>query len=119
MIHSEGVTLGSSGLKLISRIDMQLRRLPDWLRRYAIVLAALVAGCGLAVILLHTVGEKAKIVVSLLGDLVFLGAAWMGYGPGVVVLTLIVFVVPRILVPNQPLKVNIGQLGLLTIISLL
>jgi PAS domain S-box-containing protein len=98
---------------------MQLRRLPDWLRRYAIVLAALIAGCGLAVLLLHTVGNKARIVVSLLGDLVFLGAAWMGYGPGVLVLTLLIFVVPRILVPNEPLKVNLGQFGLLTIISLL
>ena len=119
MIHSEAVTLGSSGLNLIRRIDLQLRRLPDWLRRYVIVLAALIAGCGLAVLLLHTVGNKARVVVSLLGDLVFLGAAWMGYGPGVLVLALIIFVVPRILVPNQPLKVDLGQFGLLTIISFL
>ena len=119
MILSGAVTLGSSGLNLIRRIDMQLRRLPDWLRRYAIVLAALIAGCGLAVLLLHTVGNKARIVVSLLGDLVFLGAAWMGYGPGVLVLALIIFVVPHILVPNQPFKVDLGQFGLLAIISLL
>jgi len=108
-----------SGLNLIHRIDMRLRRLPDWLRRYVVVLAALIAACGLAVLLLRTVGSQARIVISLLGDLVFLGAAWMGYGPGVLALALIIFVVPRLLVPGQPLKVDVGQFGLLTIISLL
>jgi hypothetical protein len=60
---------------LIRQIDKQLRRLPDWLRRYVIVLAAVTAGCGLGVLLLHTVGDKSKVVISLLGDLVFLGAS--------------------------------------------
>jgi two-component system cell cycle sensor histidine kinase/response regulator CckA len=107
---SSGVTAGSFKPKLIQRIDI---------RRYVIVLAALIAGTGLAVLLLHTFGNKAKIVVSLLGDLVFLGAAWMGYGPGILALAAIRFVVPRILTPGHPSHVDIGQFGLLTIISLL
>jgi two-component system cell cycle sensor histidine kinase/response regulator CckA len=96
-----------------------LRRLPDWLRRYVIVLTALVALSGLAALLLHTFGDKTRIIISLLGDLVFLGAAWVGYGPGVLVLALIIFVVPRILVPGQPSHVDLGQFSLLSIMSLL
>ncbi len=76
-------------------------------------------GCGVAAVLLHTVGDKARIVISLMGDLLFLGAAWLGYGPGVLVLALIIFLVPRILVPSQPSHVELGQFALLTIISLL
>ena len=119
MIHSQAATPERSVLNLYRQIDIQLRRLPDWLRRYVIVLAALIVGCGVAALLLHTVGDKARLVVSLLGDLVFLGAAWVGYGPGVLVLALIMFVVPRILVPGQPSHVNLGQFGLLAVISLL
>jgi two-component system, cell cycle sensor histidine kinase and response regulator CckA len=112
--------LGLSGPpQLIRQIDKQLRRLPDWLRRYVIVLAALIGGCALAVLLLHTVGDKSRVVISLLGDLVFLGAAWMGYGPGVLALAVILFIVPRVLLPDRPSHVDLGQFGLLTIISLL
>ncbi len=57
-----------------------MRRWSDRLRRYVIALAALVVGCGVAAVLLHTVGDKARIVISLMGDLLFLGAAWLGYG---------------------------------------
>jgi PAS domain S-box-containing protein len=96
-----------------------MMRLPDWLRRYVIVLAALVFGCALSALLLHTVGDKARIVVSLMGDLLFLGAAWIGYGPGLLVLALIIFLVPRILVPGEPSHVDLGQFVLLSIISLL
>jgi two-component system cell cycle sensor histidine kinase/response regulator CckA len=112
--------LGLSGQpQLIRHIDKRLRRLPDWLRGYVIVLAALIVGCALAVLLLHTVGDKSRVVISLLGDLVFLGAAWMGYGPGLLALAVILFIIPRILLPGQPSHVDLGQFGLLTIISLL
>ncbi len=70
-----------------------MRRWPDWLRHYVIALAALVVGCGVAAVLLHTVGDKAGIRHIHMGDLLFLGAAWLGYGPGVLVLALIIFLV--------------------------
>ncbi len=116
---SEAAMSGSSGPNFLRQIDLQMRRWPDRLRRYVIALAALVVGCGVAAVLLHTVGDKARIVISLMGDLLFLGAAWLGYGPGVLVLALIIFLVPRILVPSQPSHVELGQFALLTIISLL
>jgi len=119
MTHGRPRRLRLRGVSLIRQVDMQLRRLPDWLRRYVIVLAALIAGCALSALLLHTVGNKSRPLVSLMGDLVFLGAAWMGYGPGVLVLALIVFLVPRILVPGEPSHVDLGQFALLTVISLL
>jgi two-component system cell cycle sensor histidine kinase/response regulator CckA len=111
--------LATPKLNLVRQVDAQLRRLPDWLRRYVIVLTALVAVSGLAALLLHTFGDKTRIIISLLGDLVFLGAAWVGYGPGVLVLALIIFVVPRILVPGQPAHVDLGQFALLNVMSLL
>src|SRR5438309_1377297 len=112
-------TPGSSGVTVIRQVDQQLRRLPDWLRRYIVVLAALTAGCALSALLLHTFGNKARPAITLMGDLVFLGAAWMGYGQGVLVLALIVFLVPRILVPGEPSHVDLGQFILLTVISFL
>jgi PAS domain S-box-containing protein len=54
-----------------------------------------------------------------LGDLVFLGAAWLGYGPGIVVCFLITFVVPRLLVPGGPVSTDLGHFGILVLISLL
>ena len=93
--------------------------MPGWLRDYAIIVAALTAGCIVSALLLHTIGPKSKIIVSLIGDLLFLGAAWIGYGPGVLVLSFIIFLAPRILLPGQPPHFNVGQFFLLTVVSLL
>jgi len=101
------------------RFAVPLGRLPAWSRPYVISLAALSLAFVAAWTLLHTIGMKATIVVSLLGDLVFLGSAWLGYGPGVLICSLIVFVVPPLLTPDRPFQVNWGQFVLLTIISLL
>jgi PAS domain S-box-containing protein len=65
------------------------------------------------------VGTRAKILISLLGDVIFLGAAWMGYGPGILVLAIISFLVPVILFPNRPPHTDFGQFGLLMVVSLL
>lgn len=105
--------------QLIHRADKQLRWLPAWLRPYVVVVAAIVAGSAVALLLLHTVGNKSRVLISLLGDLVFLGAAWLGYGPGIFALTVILFIVPRILLPGQSSHVDVGQFGLLTALSLL
>jgi len=103
----------------MEELKAQLRKLPDRFQRYLIVLATLITGCGLAAILLHTFGDKARLVVSLLGDVVFLGAAWIGYGPGILVLALIRFVVPGILYPDKVSQIDLGQFGLLSVLSIL
>jgi two-component system, cell cycle sensor histidine kinase and response regulator CckA len=104
---------------LIRKIDRLFARLPKWLRGYVVVLTALICGCLIALLLLHTFGLKSRIFISLLGDVILLGAAWTGYGPGLLTLALIRYVVPLILLPGQPLHVDLGQSALLSVISLL
>src|SRR5689334_11674228 len=91
----------------------------DHLRPYLIALGALAAATPVAVVLLRTVGTKATLVVSLLGDVVFLIAAWLGYGPGILVSVLITFVVPALLVPGKPVNADLGKFALLLFISVL
>src|SRR5579859_185700 len=101
------------------RIDAYWQRLPAWARPYFTGLAALTAGCVIAAALLHTIGTKSKPLIALMGDVIFLGSAWLGYGPGVLVLALISFVVPYILYPGQVRHVDLTQFFLLSAISLL
>src|SRR5436305_1584619 len=101
------------------RLGAALKRGPDWLWRYLLALAALTFAYLLAALLLRTMGPQMTIVVSLLGDLVFLGAAWLGYGPGLLVGTLLTFVVPRFLVPGEPPNADFGRFGVLLFMSIL
>jgi len=103
----------------VRHLKIRLQWLPQRLRPYVIAVGALVGACAVAALLLRTIGPRATIVVSLLGDLVFLGSAWLGYGPGLVVCFLLLFVAPRVLVPGKPHPVDLGQFALLVIISLL
>jgi two-component system cell cycle sensor histidine kinase/response regulator CckA len=120
MIRLDGSMRRSSAwLSFIQNTDVRLHRLPDWLRRYTVVVLALIVGTALAALLLHAFGNKAVIIISLIGDVVFLAAAWMGYGPGVLAIAVIVFIVPHILKPGQPSHVDPGQFGLFLIISVL
>jgi two-component system cell cycle sensor histidine kinase/response regulator CckA len=120
MIRLDGGTRRSSGwLTIFQNTNVKLQHLPDWLRRYTVVAFVLIAGTALAVFLLHAIGNQARIIISLIGDVVFLGAAWMGYGPGLLAIAVIVFIVPHILKPGQPSHVDPGQFGLFLIISLL
>jgi PAS domain S-box-containing protein len=64
-------------------------------------------------------GTKATLVVSLIGDIVFLACAWLGYGEGVLAVILITFVIPRLLVPGTRLHPDFGRFGLLLVLSLL
>jgi len=114
-----GITGTPGLLTLIERTDAEPDGLPDWLRRYVIVCCALVFGTALAVFLLHAIGNKSRIIISLIGDVVFLLAAWMGYGPGLLAIFVIIFIVPHILKPGQPPNIEFGQFGLFLIISLL
>ena len=107
------------GVAVLHPIKTRLERLPGWLRPYVLSMAGLTGLSLLAAILLRTVGAKAMVVVSLLGDLAFLGAAWLGYGPGIIVCLLITFVVPPLLVPGRPPNADAGRLGILLVLSLL
>jgi two-component system, cell cycle sensor histidine kinase and response regulator CckA len=111
---------GFSGLlSMVRQLDRTLRPLPDWLRRYVIALFALTVTLGLALILVHTVGTESTLIYSLLGDLLVLGCAWLGYGSGILVCTFVAFIVPHILLPGRPPHVDAGRFGTLVIMCLL
>ena len=101
------------------RINDFLRSLPVWLRRYLFAFSLLALGTALAILLLHAFGTKATLFVSLIGDVVFLACAWLGYGEGVLAGTLITFVIPRLLLPGTPLHPDAGRFGLVLVLSLL
>ncbi len=95
-----------------------LGRLPDWLRRYVIALAALTSASGFTVLLIHTVGTKASLLYGLIYFVVIGGAAWLGYGPGLLVCTITTYLLPPLLLGRPP-HVDPGRFGLLLVISLL
>lgn len=101
------------------RINNFFRRLPVWLRRYLFAFSELTVGTAIAVLLMHAFGTKATVIVSLIGDVTFLGCAWLGYGEGILAGILITFVIPRLLLPGTPLHPDIGRFGLALILSLL
>ena len=112
MTYSNGV------VAVVGQINTKLRRLPDWMRPYVLALTALTGLSLLAALVLQTVGARAIVVVSLLGDLAFLGSAWLGYGPGILVCFLITFVVPPLLAPEKPVNTDPGRIGILLLLSL-
>ena len=101
------------------RIDEFFRGVPDWLRRYLFAFGQLILGTALALLLLNEFGMKATLAVSLVGDVAFLGCAWLGYGQGILAGILITFVIPRLLLPGTPLHPDVGRFGLLIVLSLL
>src|SRR5579863_10537949 len=110
-----------SGLvaQFVHAVDVGLQRLPDWLRGYVIALAELSGTVVLVAIILHTFGHKAAPFCSLLLVLLVIIAAWSGYGPGLLVCALALFVVPRLLAPGRPQIIDPVQLALLVVIMLL
>ncbi len=106
-------------LKPMRRINNSFQCLPVWLRRYLFAFSQLTLGTALAWLLLNALGAKATLVVSLIGDVVFLGCAWLGYGEGVLAGILITFVIPHLLLPGTPLHPDGGRFGLLLLLSLL
>ena len=101
------------------RINDFFRCLPVWLRRYLFAFSQLVFGTALAVLLMNAFGTKATLFVSLIGDVAFLGCAWLGYGEGVLAAILITFVIPHLLLPGTPLHPDVGRFGLVLVLSLL
>jgi two-component system cell cycle sensor histidine kinase/response regulator CckA len=112
---AEPVGLSTTSLE----VDSRLKWCPEWLRPYLLAVAALSGASLLALILLRTIGPGSAVLVSLLGDLVFLGAAWLGYGPGILVCILITFVVPPLIVPGRPFHPDLSRFALLLVISIL
>ena len=106
-------------LKPMRRINDLFSGLPVWLRRYFFAFSQLTLGTALAVLLMNAFGAKATLVVSLIGDVVFLWCAWLGYGEGVLAGILITFVIPHLLLPGTSLHPDLGRFGLLLVLSLL
>src|SRR5579862_4919914 len=100
-------------------IAPQLRWLPVWLRGYVIALLSFVFVVVLSMALLHTVGAKAMAFCALLLLILMARAAWLGYGPGLVVCLLTMFVAQSILVPGHPHPVEPIRFGFLVVILLL
>ncbi len=103
--------------KLWAPLEQQLRRLPSWLRDYVVALAWLVFVVGCCALLLHTIGPKASPFCSLLLLIAMARAAWIGYGPGLLVCGLTVFVALDVLVPNKPHPV--APLSLAVVVAIL
>ncbi len=70
-----------------------LKRIPDALLRYAAAVLLLVLLTGLAFAARLLFGSTASILSGLLYFVVILGAAWLGYGQGVLVCALLTYVV--------------------------
>lgn len=77
-------------------------RLPNWLRAYLEAIAWLIVVAGFCGFLLHTIGTRATPFCSVLLLVLLARAAWIGYGPGLLVCTLTIFKVQSWLVPNRP-----------------
>jgi PAS domain S-box-containing protein len=105
--------------RITTRASARFRRVPDWLRAYLVALATLVVIVALSALILHVVGLRAAPFCSLL-LLILLGrAAWLGYGPGLLVAILTLFYVQSLLVPGKPHPVPLIQFGFLVVILFL
>src|SRR5260370_32926619 len=104
--------------ELVRRVDAGLGRLPKWLRPYVSALTELLLVVLLVILVLKFVGMKAAGVGSLVLVLFVLGAAWHGYGPGLLVCVLTFFVIPPLLLPKRPHNVPPVQFAILVGIML-
>jgi two-component system cell cycle sensor histidine kinase/response regulator CckA len=99
-------------------IRAMLNRIPERVRSYAIALAFWL-GILLLSALLFPLGKVAVSFCSLLLLLMMLAAAWLGYGPGVLVCVLTLVVAPRVLYPARPHRFDPVNLGLVLVVMLL
>lgn len=106
-------------LKPMRRINDFSKRLPVSLRRYVFAFSLLTLGTILAAFLLNAFGAKTTVFVSLIGDVVFLACAWLGYGEGLLAGILMTFLIPRLLLPGTPLHADIPRFALLLVLSML
>jgi PAS domain S-box-containing protein len=99
--------------------DRLLGRIPDPWRGGAEAVLTLVATVILSALLLRVFGASAAWFCSLLLIIVVIRAAWLGYGAGLMVCALTIFVVPLLLFPNRPHTVEPVRFALLVVILLL
>jgi PAS domain S-box-containing protein len=100
-----------------------LQRIAVYLRPYGIALTAQTAVVLAAYVLRHSFGVTRgffSAAIELVYFVVMLGAAWLGYGPGLLVWTLTFVVVPKILgTRTQGRTMDPMILGLVLLVSLL
>ena len=93
------------------------------LRPYAVALAAQTVLVLAAYLIRHTFGIKIALVtaiVQVLYLILMLGTAWLGYGPGLLVWTLTILVVPKILgTTRQGRPLDPVVIGLVLLVSVL
>jgi len=77
----------------VSRSFPQLKQIPDPLVRYAAALLLLALLTGLAFLTRFAFGFGASVLYGLFYFIAILGAAWLGYGQGLLICTLLTFVV--------------------------
>jgi PAS domain S-box-containing protein len=103
--------------------DRLSRRIPDRFLRYALPLLSLAALTGITLACYAVFGPRPAILYSILRVLLLLlllGSSWLGYGPGLMVCTLITFVLPRWLPAQRARRpVDLVTFGLVLLISLL
>src|SRR5258706_15390804 len=95
------------------------RNVPIALRDYALTLLAFFAILALNLVLLQTAGPRVAAVSAFLLVVLLFYAAWRGYGPGIVIVTLTVFVAPRMIGTNPRRPVDLVSFALLTLCLLL
>src|SRR5580698_10458179 len=105
--------------RIKAHTSARFRRVPDWLRAYLAALATLVVTVAFSALLLRTVGPGARPFCSLLLFILMARAAWLGYGPGLLVCILTLFVVQSLLVPGKPHPVSPISFGFLVVILFL
>src|SRR5437762_12371933 len=93
----------------------RLNKFPEWLRPCILAVIALAGTIALAVILFHTLGTNALPAYVLLCFLLILGAAWLGYGPGLLVCSVTTLLLPPLLLGRAP-HVNIARISLLAVV---
>jgi PAS domain S-box-containing protein len=103
--------------------DPPSNRLIAILRPYVIALSGQALLVGTAYLLRNTLGIRIAIVTTILEILYFfllLGAAWLGYGPGLLIWTLTIVAVPRILrTTRQGRSMDPIVVGLILLVSIL
>lgn len=88
---------------------------PNVLRQYVYLLLAFVGIIALTLLLLQTVGQKATAVSGFLLLILLFVAAWLGYVPGLLIVTLTVFVAPRFLATGPRRPVDLVSFALLVV----
>ncbi len=104
--------------KAAAPIRRRFERLPAGLRQYLCAFLALAVAVAIAEILYHTLGTKASLAYALLYFVLIMGAAWLGYGPGLMICAITTFLLPPLLLGRAP-HTDAGRFSLLVIISLL